>query len=185
MSCAGLLAAVAIDDATDGLGPEARLAAAAGLMVLATGLLLLEIMVVSWGLLTVSAAAAAFAACAIAWKVSPVAGWVFVALVPVAAVMVVRVGLRMLQASRLVPKDEITAEAGYHHVADHAGIVPGARGELVTDALPTGRARFAGGEIDVQIEGAGLPRGAAVIVLRIDGPVAMVSAAPVQTQGSA
>jgi membrane-bound ClpP family serine protease len=155
-----------------------KLALASGLIVISAGLLLLEILVVSWGMLALCAAAAAFAGCALAWQVSPIAGWAFFALCPVVAILVVRSGLRRLAASRLVPKAEITAEAGYHHAAEGAGARPGAEGELVTDALPTGRARFAGGEVDVRIDGAGLPRGSRVVVLRIAGPTVFVAAAP-------
>jgi membrane-bound ClpP family serine protease len=158
-----------------------KLVIASGLIVVAAALLLLEILVVSWGMLALCAGAAAFAACALAWQVSPLAGWAFFALCPIVAVLVVRTGLRRLAASRLVPKAEITAEAGYHHAAARVGATPGAVGELVTDALPTGRARFPGGEADVQIEGAGLPRGSRVVVLRVNGPTVIVAAA--KTEG--
>ncbi len=81
----------------------------------------------------------------------------------------------MRAAGAVAVTTAIIADAGYHHRATEAGIAAGARGELVTDAMPTGRARFSGGEADVQVLGAALPRGAAIMVLRIEGPVVIVA----------
>ena len=52
-----------------------------------------------------------------------------------------------------VPRSEVAEDAGYRHVAERLVVGPGARGVLVTPARPTGRARFAGGECDVQVHG--------------------------------
>lgn len=166
---AALIASIGGAAEAAGLEPWAQLLVAAGLLLLAAGLLLLELMVVSFGLLTVAAAVAAYASCAVAWHVSPIAGWIFIGVCPLAAAAVLRVGLRWVQRSRMVPKDEITGHAGYAHAAEELGVAPGAVGELVTDAMPTGRARFAKGELDVMVEGMTLPRGARVTVVRIDG----------------
>ncbi len=163
--------------AAAGLEPWAQLLIALGLLLLAASLLLVEFFVVSWGLLSVAAGGAAYAACALAFAVSPLYGWVFVAACPLAAAIIVPWGLRRLQASRAVPKVEITEDAGYRHHTDALGVVPGSLGELVTDALPTGRARFPGGEIDIAVEGNGLPRGTRVVVLRIEGPIVTVRTA--------
>jgi len=54
------------------------------------------------------------------------------------------------------------------------GIRIGARGTLVTDAMPTGRARFPGGDIDVQVEGAAANKGSVITVRRIEGPIVFV-----------
>ena len=54
---------------------------------------------------------------------------------------------------------------------------PGASGVMVTPARPSGRARFAGGECDVQAQSGVLARGAKVTVLRIDGPIVFVAPA--------
>jgi membrane-bound ClpP family serine protease len=149
---------------------------AVGLLLLAGTLLALEFAVVSWGLLTLAAALCALGGLAMAWSASTAAGWVYLAAAPVIAVLAVRVGLALLRSSAGgVVGAAITADAGYHHRAAASGVSAGSRGELVTDAMPTGRARFAGGEADVQVEGAALPRGAAVVVLRIDGPVVVVA----------
>jgi membrane-bound ClpP family serine protease len=46
---------------------------------------------------------------------------------------------------------------------------------MVTRARPSGRARFDGGECDVQAQSGVLARGAKVTVLRIDGPIVFVA----------
>lgn len=168
--------ALAADGGEPGMSPATQLVAAGGLLVLAAGLLLLELIVVSFGLLTVASAVAAYFACAMAWKVSPIAGWIWIAVCPLAAAAVIRIGLKWVQRSRLVPKDVIGDDAGIRHEATRLGIAAGSVGTLVTDALPTGRARFERGELDVQVEGRGLSRGASVAVVRIDGPIVFVVA---------
>ena len=100
-------------------------------------------------------------------------------IVPILAVVLARWGLARIRRSRaLVPKSEITAEAGYHHHAETVGVHPGATGVMVTPARPSGRARFDGGECDVQVQSGSLGRGAKVVVLRIDGPIVFVAPAP-------
>ena len=76
--------------------------------------------------------------------------------------------------SDLVPKQAITDDAGIRHASAGLGIDTGARGVLVTDAMPTGRARFAGGDIDVLVEGPAANKGAQVTVRRIEGPTVIV-----------
>ena len=56
-----------------------------------------------------------------------------------------------------------------------AGATVGAVGTLVTDAFPTGRARFGDHEVDVQVRGAALRKGSALRVAAIDGPVILVT----------
>jgi membrane-bound ClpP family serine protease len=93
-------------------------------------------------------------------------------------VVLARWGLARIRRSRtLVPKSEITAEAGYHHHAETVGVHPGATGVMVTRARPSGRARFDGGECDVQVQSGSLGRGAKVVVLHIDGPIVFVAPA--------
>jgi len=156
-----------------------------GLLALAVLLLVVEFLVVSFGLLAVAALASAIAAIVFAFAAGDVAGWAFVVLVPVLAVVLVRRGLQRLQASSMVPKSTVGADAGYHHVTDRIGVGVGASGVMVTDAHPTGRARFAAGECDVQALAGSLTRGAAVVVKRIDGPVVFVVAAATGAESSA
>jgi membrane-bound ClpP family serine protease len=149
---------------------------AVGLMALAGSLVVLEFAVISWGVLTIAAAGCLIGGWMMAYAAAPMAGWLYICASPVAAFIAVRVGLAWMRAAGAVVTSAITADAGYHHLASEAGITAGARGELVTDAMPTGRARFPGGEADVQVQGAVLPRGAPVVVVRVEGPVVIVVA---------
>ena len=151
---------------------------ALGLLVLAVALVVLELFVVSFGILLVAAIASAAGAVHYAFDASETTGWAMALTVPVLAVVLARWGLARIRRSRaLVPKSEITAEAGYHHHAEEVGVRPGATGIMVTPARPSGRARFDGGECDVQAQSGSLGRGAKVKVLRIDGPIVFVAPA--------
>ena len=150
---------------------------ALALLALAVVLLVLEFFVVSFGLLLVSSIVAAACAIYLAFLVSDAFGWVLTLSAPVIAALVVRWGLERIQTSPLVPQREITSEAGYHHVADRLGVSVGSVGTMVTMARPTGRARFPGGECDVQVRGPALERDAPVVVQSIDGPIIFVSPA--------
>jgi membrane-bound serine protease (ClpP class) len=149
---------------------------ALGLLVLAVALVVLELFVVSFGVLLVASIASAAGAIHYAFAANDAAGWAMAAAVPILAVVLARWGLARIRRSRtLVPKGEISAEAGYHHHAETVGVRPGASGVMVTPARPSGRARFTGGECDVQAQSGVLARGAKVTVLRIDGPIVFVA----------
>ena len=151
---------------------------ALGLLVLAVGLLVLEIFVVSFGALLIASIASAGAAIHFAFIAHDMAGWAMAVATPILAGVLGRWGLARIRTSRrLVPRSEITAEAGYHHYAERIGVHPGAAGVMVTPARPSGRARFDGGECDVQAQSGSLGRGAKVVVLRIDGPIVFVAPA--------
>ena len=164
---------------------QSALLYACGLLGLAVLLLVIEFLVVSFGLLALAALASAIGAIWFAFAAGDAVGWAFVVLVPVLAVVLVRQGLRRLQASSVVPRSAVTGDAGYHHVAERIGVAVGARGVMVTDAYPTGRARFADGECDVQVLGGSLERAALVVVKRIDGPVVFVAGVAAGAESSA
>lgn len=147
--------------------------------LLAFGLLLLvaEFFIVSMGALAIGAFACGAGAIYFAFAASDIIGWSFVVLVPLLAAFVVRWGIERVQRSALVPQAAISAEAGYHHVADRVGASVGAHGVMITPALPSGRARFSEGECDVQSRGTALSRDQAVIVVEIDGPMVFVEPA--------
>ena len=157
---------------------QSALLYAFGLLGLAVALLVIEFLVVSFGLLSLLALASAVGAIWFAFAAGDVPGWGFVVLVPVLGVVLVRQGLRRLQTSSVVPQATVAGHAGYHHVTDRLGIAVGSAGVMVTDAYPTGRARFAAGECDVQAIAGSLDRDAAIVVKRIDGPVVFVAVAP-------
>ena len=148
---------------------------AIALLVLATVLLILEFFVVSMGLLLASSIACVAGALYFAFAAGNTTGWLFVIATPVIATLTVRWGIQRIRTSRLVPQDEVTAEAGYHHVADRLGVSPGSLGVMVTPAHPSGRARFDGGECDVQAQSRALDSETRVVVKRIDGPIIFVA----------
>ena len=160
--------------------PFTDLLAAAGLLLLAGGLVVAELLVVSMGMLAVLACVAAFAGIWLAFGVHPVAGWISLVVAPMIGTVAFRLGLDRMRRSSLVPQAEITADAGYQHTLDLLGIHVGAEGELVTDAYPSGRARFTTAkgavEADVQVGGGSLKRGARIRVTAIDGATAQVIA---------
>ena len=150
-----------------------------GLLGAAAILVVLEVFMVSFGLLLAAAIACAVGSIWYAFAAHDVAGWVSVTLIPVGALFVTRWGLVRIRSSRsAVPKSEVVADAGYRHVAERLAVGPGSQGVLVTSARPVGRARFAGGECDVQVHGPVLERGAEVVVERIDGPIIFVTEPP-------
>jgi membrane-bound ClpP family serine protease len=167
-------AAPAAQAAADGSG-SGLLFTAGVLMLLGALLLLIEFFVVSAGMLSVAAVTSAGIAIAIAFQVSTTAGLSFTLATPVIAGVVVWFGLNRLRNSPAIPRTAITADAGAHHVAERAGATVGAVGTLVTDAFPTGRARFGDHEVDVQVRGAALRKGSAIRVAAIDGPVILVT----------
>ncbi len=147
---------------------------ALGLLFLAIVLLVLEVFVVSFGLLSIASIASAAGAIYLAFLVHDAVGWIFVIATPALGVVIARWGIRRIRSSRVVPREEITAEAGYHHAVDRIGVAEGSAGVMVTAARPTGRARFDGGECDVQTRGRPLEVGARIVVDRIDGPMVFV-----------
>jgi membrane-bound ClpP family serine protease len=149
---------------------------AIGLLALASVLLLLEFLVVSYGLLAIAALGCSIAGIVLGFGSSPMVGWTLLGATPILAAVVVAWGLRRLMRSDLVPKQEITEDAGYRHATEGMGVVIGTRGTLVTDAMPTGRARFPGGDLDVQVDGPAAMKGTVVTVRRIEGPSVIVFA---------
>ncbi len=160
-----------------------QVALALGLLALGVLALVLEVMLISFGLLAVAAVALSLAGITVAFALHPVFGWALLLLTPALGLMVLRSSATRLQRMPWVPQAEVTADAGYRHVTDALGIVVGARGTLVTDAYPTGRARFpvpfsvpstTDGLIDVQVQGGSGSIGAHVSVVRIDGARVLV-----------
>jgi membrane-bound ClpP family serine protease len=152
------------------------------LLIVALALLVAEFFIVSLGLLALAALAAAAGSIYFAFAAHDAIGWLFLVTVPLLAAATVRWGLRRIQQSHVVPQAEITADAGYHHVAKRFGIAVGSTGVMTTAARPAGRARFSGGECDVYGQGMALERDVAVVVVSIDGP--SINVAPVQVPPS-
>ncbi len=149
-----------------------------GLLGAAVLLVVIEVFVVSFGLLLVAAVLCAAGSIRFAFAAHEGAGWASLAVIPVGAVLIARWGIARIRESRAVPKSEVRADAGYRHVAERLAVGPGSEGVLVTPARPVGRARFAGGECDIQVHGPALEPGARVVVERIDGPIIHVTSPP-------
>ena len=147
---------------------------ASALLLAAVGALVAEVFVVSFGALALISLGLAVASVVYAFSASTALGWGFAVAAPVIGGCVLRWGLGVMGRSRLVPKAAITADAGYHHVADSIGATVGAHGTLVTAARPTGRARFAGGEADVHCDRSA-EAGEEIVVDRVEGPLIHVS----------
>ena len=170
------------------MSAQTAIAWAIALLILSAALAIVEFLIVSWGMLLIGATVTSIAAIALAFHASPAAGWVFVAIVPVMAFFIVRSGFVLMKRnSAAVLPTEITADAGIRQVATQAGVAVGTIGELVTNAFPTGRARFGGEKapvtLDVQVQGAVLSRGERVVVLAIDGAVITVGPVPDNLSG--
>jgi len=155
--------------------PTQALLYAIALLVLALVLLILEVFVISFGLLSVLAFAALAGSLYFAFQVNALIGWLFVILAPVLMFIIARYGIRYIKRSSVIPKDEITADAGYRHAAVRLGIEVGSQGVLVTPTRPSGRARFEQGECDVYAPGSALETGDRVVVTSIVGPTVTVS----------
>ena len=155
---------------------------AIALLILSAALAFVEFLVVSWGMLLVGAAISSIAAIALAFHASPMAGWIFVVIVPGLFAVIIRTGFGLMKrnAAAVLPT-EITADAGIRQTATQAGVAVGTLGELATNAFPTARARFNGPhgpvELGVQVQGAVLSKGERVVVLAIDGAIISVGAA--------
>lgn len=147
---------------------------ALALLALGVVLLVFEFFIISFGLLLAGSIASTAAAIYFAFRAADAVGWTMVVVVPILAVFLVRRGFARLRTSHIVPKSEITEEAGYHHLADRLGIGPGSIGTMVTPARPSGRARFPGGECDVQVRGGTLEASDRVVVGEIDGAIVFV-----------
>jgi len=155
--------------------PTQALLYAIGLLGLGLVLLILEVFVISFGLLSLLALAALAGSVYFAFQVNALIGWLFVIIAPVLAFLVARYGIRRIKRSSVVPKEEITADAGYRHAALRLGIEVGSHGVLVTPTRPSGRARFDQGECDVYSPGLALESGDTVVVTSIEGPTVTVS----------
>ena len=165
--------------ATDG-GGAMELVIAGILVAVAVALLTLEFIVATGGVLAIAAALTGVVAIILAFMVSATTGVVVLALTPLVGALVVRWGLQRLVRTRAVPQVEIADDAGYHHLAEHLGVAVGASGELITDAMPSGRARFTTKsgpvELDVRVQGPVLGRGQRVVVTSLHGGSVAVSA---------
>ncbi len=157
---------------------------ATGLLVLAAGIVVLEILFPSFGVLGVAAATCYGFSLAHAFQVSAVWGWIFVGLGAVLLPSAIALALKIVPRTRMGRRlflaapthDEI--QRGVAPAAD-AGLV-GRHGAAVTDLRPAGTAQIDGRRIDVvAASGAWVECGAAIRVVGVDGTRIVVDRAPV------
>lgn len=155
--------------------PWSDVALAAFLFVVAAILTIAEIFIISFGFLTIGALVCGVLSLFVAFNISVNTGMLFMVLMPIVGMIIVQWGFKRLKNSPLVPNAAITTDVGYHHALDRIGVSIGAVGELVTDAVPSGRARFTGSkgtdELDVTLTGSAGSRGDHVRLLRVEGPL--------------
>lgn len=144
------------------------------LLGMAATFLVLEFLMLSFGLLGAVAAVCAGLAIGEAFAISTTVGWTTLLLVPILGALVIRQGLRRLQRSRLATQSVLRDSAGAQSLATKLGVSVDCRGTMITRAMPTGRARFDGGSCDVRSLGGPLDPNTPVRVLRIDGPEILV-----------
>ncbi len=147
-----------------------QLAVAICLILVAAALLFAELIIVSGGLLGLLAACSAGVGCYLAYEIGPGAFYSALALTPIVGVITIRYGLKRLSQSNMVSQVSIDGDAGYESVAAERGVEVGSIGSLETDAMPTGRARFEKGEVDVILKSGAGSTGDKVKVIEIDGP---------------
>ena len=151
-----------------------QIAVAVSLLIFAAFILFLELIIVSGGLLALVSVAIAAVACYLSYEVGPLMFWLNICATPLAGFIAIKLGLRRMRKSSFIPKAEIDDDAGYAHVTNKLGIDVNSTGVLSTDAYPSGRAKFEGGEIDVAIRGGSGSKGDHIKVIEIDGPSVFV-----------
>ena len=161
--------------------PLAAIFATIGLLMASALALFLEILLPSGGLLMLTSLGLAIASVLAAFSAGTLAGWITCAVLPVIGIAISHIAIRQLQRSSVVPQEEITADAGIHHQATAIGVNVGSTGVLVTDLLPSGRARFPEGDLDVQAVAGRLDRGTPIQVVRFDGASIFVTAVATTT----
>ena len=155
-----------------------QLAVAVALLAVAAFLLFLELIIISGGILGTLSLACAALGCYLSYEVSTTAFAINIFATPIVALWTIKLALKRIQQSPMIPKSSIDDDAGYAHVAEELGISVGSIGTLSTAAMPTGRAKFAGGEIDISLQSGAGDKGQRVKVIEIDGPQIFVQVLP-------
>jgi membrane-bound ClpP family serine protease len=158
--------------------PVLLILASLGLALVAAMAAAAEVLFVSFGVLGAVALGCALGAILIAFQAHPLAGWALLLIAPMGIWYAIAWALRRLRSGVGAVTAELTSAGGYAQEAARLEVGPGALGEMVTDAMPTGRARFPRGELDVAAEGGALRRGDRVRVLAVEGPRVVVVRLP-------
>ena len=164
-----LAAEAAASGAAEAEGSGHAIAVAVALMVVAIGLFFLEILIPSFGFITLIGLACVAGALMAAFSVSTLVGLVFVAVVVVTIPLIVYVAIQMIRGTSLAlgPQDTPSTEGGAPGGGE-PGLAPGARGVVATTLRPSGVAVFDGRKVSVVTSGEMVEPGVQVEVLRAD-----------------
>jgi membrane-bound serine protease (ClpP class) len=141
---------------------------AIGLLIAAVALCFLEILVISFGLMTALALACAVGSCWAAYSSeSPDAVWLFVFLNLAGMTAAFLVSFRFFSARLALSKTQVE-EGGYQTTADLGSLV-GKTGVAFTTLRPGGTALIDGQKVDVVASGGFIEKDARIKVLSVEG----------------
>ena len=135
------------------------------LMLIAFGLVLLETIIPSFGLLGLLAATCYAFALIEAFAVEAATGWTFVALGVILLPLALLLGFRVLPMTPLGRALVLQPPKASGH---QSSIACGMQGQAVTDLRPAGTALIGGQRVDVVSVGAFISNGCAVRVLQVE-----------------
>ncbi len=140
-------------------------------LIVAIGLFFLELLMPSFGIITLAGITCAVVSLAAAFGVSRPVGFIFVAVVLVLIPLLVYLGIKVARRTGLVLRPEDTPGAGGDARAASDGqtaLTPGARGVSLTVLRPSGAARFDGRRVSVVTTGEMVERDVQIEVVRVE-----------------
>ncbi len=162
-----LLAEVAAETTEDSASGEGTaIAIAIGLLLLAAGLFFLEVLLPSFGVISIVGMVAATGAVIIAFGVGSTMGFVFLAGTIVLVPTVVVLAMKLLRRTPLVLAPEA---AGAQADAGSPGLPVGTRGVALTSLRPSGTVLFGGKKVSVVTAGDLVGKDTMVQVVQVEG----------------
>jgi membrane-bound serine protease (ClpP class) len=154
---------------------------AVALLIVAVGLVMMELAIPSFGLLSLGAATAYAFALVIAFDHGVTTGWTFVGLGVLLLPLAIAFGLKILPLTPIGRR--LFLHAPLPDAVQH-GTVPtefksllGLEGEALTDLRPAGTARVSGHKVDVVASGRFISRGGRILVTDVNGTRVVVQEA--------
>lgn len=144
-------------------------------LVVAIGLFFLELLMPSFGIITLAGITCAVVSLAAAFGVSRFVGVIFVAVVLVLIPFMVYLGIKIVRRTGLVLRPEDTPGGGGLGSRQRGGsdkeaaLTPGARGVSLTVLRPSGTASFEGRRASVVTTGEMVERDVQIEVVRVEG----------------
>ncbi len=160
------VAAETAEDAASGEGIATAIAIAIGLLLLAAGLFFLEVLLPSFGAISVVGMVAATGAVIIAFGVGSTMGFVFLVGTIVLVPTVVVLAMKLLRRTPLVLAPEAAAERAEEGPPDFP---VGTRGVALTSLRPSGTVLFGGRKVSVVTAGDLVDKDTMVEVVKVEG----------------